>query len=411
MPAIWLPSSTPLAAICFSSRATVFSSVKRAQHARLAVVQQGVEQGDRADPVVALLGQVRGQHGGQRPAQAQPDDVDLGRAGDLTDDVQRLPRAVDEVVVQGGSAHGRLRIAVGDGEHGALVLDRPLQEAASRRQVHDVVLVDPRRAGQHRDRADLLGLRRVLDQLHQVVPEHDLAGGGGQVLPDPERPQVHLTRPAAVVDQVVDHVPGPGEHAGPARLQHPLERGRVGQQEVGRRERVEQEAGGQRGLGVVGRVAATRPPACRSPAGRRPGSPAGGRRRPGCRSTSGPRTACHPRAPGPAAPRPGPASGPWPPARPSPHWSRSAASRRPSRPAAGPPGRQHGQRGLAQARRIHRGEHVRLGSQHPRRRLRCLPRRFWYGHALHPPASAPSSASDATWRPRPPTTRTRLDRP
>ena len=36
---------------------------------------------------------------------------------------------------------------------------------------------------------------------------------------------------------------------------------------------------------------------------------------------------------------------------------------------ARPPGRptEHGQRGLAQARRIHRGEHVRLGSQHPGR--------------------------------------------
>jgi hypothetical protein len=28
VPAIWLPSSTPLSAICFSSRRTVFSSVK-----------------------------------------------------------------------------------------------------------------------------------------------------------------------------------------------------------------------------------------------------------------------------------------------------------------------------------------------------------------------------------------------
>ena len=58
------------------------------------------------------------------------------------------------MVVRG---HGRVRIAVADREHGAAVLHRPLDEAALRRQIHDVVLVDPRRAAQQRH---LVHLRR-----------------------------------------------------------------------------------------------------------------------------------------------------------------------------------------------------------------------------------------------------------
>ena len=251
VPAIWLPSRTPFSAICFSSRRHRLLVGEGAEDARLAVVEQGVEQRDRADPVVALLGEVGRQHGGQRAAEAQADDVDLGRAGDLGDDVERFPRAVDEVIVERHAAHGGVRVAVGDREHGPLVLYRPLQEAAAGRQVHDVVLVDPRRAGQHRDRTDLGRLRRVLDELHQVVLEHDLARGGGEVFADPERPGVDLARPAAVVEHVVDEVAGPGDQAGPAGLKRPLERGRIGQQEVRRRERVHQEAGRERGLGVV----------------------------------------------------------------------------------------------------------------------------------------------------------------
>src|SRR5215468_5784300 len=49
-----------------------------AEHPGLAVVEQGVEQRDRADTVVARLGQVGGEHRGHGAAEAQPDDVGLG---------------------------------------------------------------------------------------------------------------------------------------------------------------------------------------------------------------------------------------------------------------------------------------------------------------------------------------------
>ncbi len=216
---------------------------ERAEHARLAVVEQGVEQRDRAEPVVTGARQVGGEHPGERPAEAQPDDVDLRRPGDVGDDVQRGARAVDEVVVQGDVAHARARVAVGDREDRALVGDGPLQEAAAGGQVHDVVLVDPWRAGQHRDRPDLGSLRGVLDQFHQVVPEDHLAGGGGHVPADLEWPGVHLPRHPLVVAQVVKEVPGTGHDACPARLERALERRRVGGEVVRRGERREHQVG------------------------------------------------------------------------------------------------------------------------------------------------------------------------
>src|SRR5690242_21290836 len=44
-----------------------------------------------------------------------------------------------------------VRVAVADLEHRVAVPDRPLSEALPRREIHDVVLVDPRRAEQERD--------------------------------------------------------------------------------------------------------------------------------------------------------------------------------------------------------------------------------------------------------------------
>ena len=215
-----------------------------------AVVEQGVEQRQGLDSFLTGGGQMRGEHRGQRPAQAQPHDVGLLRAGDVGHDVERGAQPVVEVVLERDAAHRRPGVAPGDREHRALVLDRPLQEAAPGGQVHDVVLVDPRRAGQQRDRVHLLGLRRVLDQLHELVPEHDLALGGGQVLAERERTPVHLLRAALVVGQVVGEVARSGQHARAARLERPLERGRVGEQVVRRGKRVPEQAADEPGLAV-----------------------------------------------------------------------------------------------------------------------------------------------------------------
>jgi hypothetical protein len=83
-----------------------------------------------------------------------------------------------------------------------------------------------------------------------VVGEYHLARRDGQVLADGERGAVHLARAALVVGQVIEEVAAAGQQAPAGRIERPLERGRVGQQEVGRAQRVEQEAGRDPGLGV-----------------------------------------------------------------------------------------------------------------------------------------------------------------
>src|SRR5206468_9152800 len=106
----------------------------------VAEVDQGVQQGGGADPVLAGGGQVGQQHGGEGAAQAEPDDVHLLAPGDVGDDVERFQRAPEQVVVEGDVAHRLVGVPVADGEHRVAVGDGPLHEAAARRQVHDVVL-------------------------------------------------------------------------------------------------------------------------------------------------------------------------------------------------------------------------------------------------------------------------------
>ena len=220
------------------------------QRARLGVVQHRVQQGDRVDPVVAHLVQVGRGHHGQRPAQAEADEVDPLGAGDLADHVHRRPRALDQIVVHRGACHRRVRVAVADREHGPPVLHRPLDEAALRRQVHHVVLVDPRRTAQQRDLVHVLGLRHVLQDLDQIVAVDHFGRGGGQVAADLERARVHLPRAAVVVQHVVDEVAPPVQQAAAPGVQRPFQDGRVGRRKVGRRQRVVQER--ERQLGLAG---------------------------------------------------------------------------------------------------------------------------------------------------------------
>ena len=136
---------------------------------RLGEVHQRVEQRRRphahARPARPTAGGLVGQqHRGQRPAQAQADDVDRVGAGDVGDHVEGLVGAAQEVVVEGDVGHRPRhrcrRVAVADGEDGVALGHRVLGEAPARRQVHDVVLVDPRRAQQQRHLVHRLRGRR-----------------------------------------------------------------------------------------------------------------------------------------------------------------------------------------------------------------------------------------------------------
>ena len=71
-------------------------------------------------------------------------------------------------------------------EHGVAPLDEEADQRVGRGEVEDVVLHDPGRHDQDRLGQDRPGGRRVLDQLTQPVPEHDLAGRDGHRLADHE---------------------------------------------------------------------------------------------------------------------------------------------------------------------------------------------------------------------------------
>ena len=187
---------------------------------------------------VARLGEVGEQHRRQRAADAEPHDVRLGRAGDLPDDRKRRLRPVEEVVLQRDVPQGRIRVAVADCKHGVAMRDSPLDEAPPGGEIHDVVLVDPRRTAEQGDLEDGLRLRRVLDQLHQLVAEDDLAGRAGQVLTDGERREINLTRHPAVGGEVLEEVAEAADEARPAGLEGPLEGGWVAPEIVARCERV-----------------------------------------------------------------------------------------------------------------------------------------------------------------------------
>ena len=133
------------------------------------------------DSLVLLRRHVREHGREQRAAEAIAERVDLLLAGRLLDRVERRERAFDQVVLEvlvrelGVGVHPR------DDEHRHPLLDRPLDQRVLFAQVEDVVLVDPRRHDEQRPLRHLLRRRLVLDQLHQVVLEDDLAGRGRDV--------------------------------------------------------------------------------------------------------------------------------------------------------------------------------------------------------------------------------------
>ena len=120
---------------------------------------------------------------------------------------------MDVVVAHGHVLHRLVRIAVRDHEHGAAVTHRPFDQAALRREIENVVLVDPRRCRQNRNLVHLLGLRDVLDQLDQIVAVDDLARGRRKIVTDGERIHVDLHRPPTPIGEVVEREPRAAQQA------------------------------------------------------------------------------------------------------------------------------------------------------------------------------------------------------
>ncbi len=154
--------------------------------AGLGEVHLGREHGRRLEALVADAGQVAERHADQRAADAVAEAVHLVLAGGGLDGIQRRDDALGQVVVEFLVGQRLVRVHPGDDEHRVAPGHGPAHQRLLRRQVQDVVLVDPRRHHEDRRAVHLLGRRLVLDQLDQVVLEHHLARRRGQVPPQLE---------------------------------------------------------------------------------------------------------------------------------------------------------------------------------------------------------------------------------
>ena len=130
--------------------------------------------------------------GEQRAADAVADRVHLGFAGCLLDRVERRIDALMHVVLEGLQREARVRVHPACDEDRVALVEAPLHQRLLGAEIEDVVLVDPGRVDDEGALVDLSRRRLVLDELHQVVLEDDLAGRGRDVLAETEGGHVRL---------------------------------------------------------------------------------------------------------------------------------------------------------------------------------------------------------------------------
>ena len=132
-----------------------------------------------------------------------------------------------------------VRIDPGDHEDGQPLVHHPFDQGFVGREVEHVELVDPGRHQQHRNPQHRIARRRVLDELHQFVLEHDLAGRQREVAADLELARVGLAQfqlAVAGLDVLGQHLHAAHE-VFPVRRQRLAQHFRVGENEIGGRDR------------------------------------------------------------------------------------------------------------------------------------------------------------------------------
>ena len=205
---------------------------QRGRGAGLGVVQHGDQQGERGQPVLPPgRGQVRRGNAGDDAARADAGDGRAVRPGDPPGGVHRLQDRGDVRVHSPVRVPG-IRVPPGDHEHLLALPDEVFDQAAARRQVQRVVLVDRRRHDQQRDLPDLVGRRRVLDQLEHLGPQHHGAGGGGDVPSHLESGGVHHRRDMRCARHVSQQVSAAPQQAQAGGVDRGLRRRRVQQRHI-----------------------------------------------------------------------------------------------------------------------------------------------------------------------------------
>ena len=161
--------------------------------------------------------------------------ADRPRRLDPVDDRLDVGVEVEAVVLGPGVDPGQVEDLVA-------AVQQVLDEAAAGREVRQVVLVDERRDDQQRLGVDPRRARPVLDQLHGRRAMDDRPGRRGQVLAELEVGRLGAGGQARRAAHVVHEPARARDEAPPAGVDDRLERGRVREREVGRRQRRDEVA-------------------------------------------------------------------------------------------------------------------------------------------------------------------------
>ncbi len=226
--------------------------------ADLLEIEQGRQEGGGLDPRIALGGEPGERRADQDAADAKAQHAHLALAGGLLDRIEGRQRPVQHVVLEILVGQLLARIDPGDHEHRQTLVDAPFDQAVPGLQVEHVELVDPGRHDQQRPAMDLLGAGRILDQLDQLVLEHDLAGRGAHVPADLERLRIRHgdLQTALATLQVVQQMLQALDQVAALRLPGLAQHGRIGQREIAGCGRADELAGIEVDLAPVARLEA-----------------------------------------------------------------------------------------------------------------------------------------------------------
>ena len=188
---------------------------------------------------VAFRGHPGERHRQHRPADAIADRGDVARPCRLLDRAERGQHSFVKIVREPLVGVARIRIDPGDHEDRQALIDHPAHVALRGIEIKNVELVDPWRHDQHRSRKDLRRRRRILQQLDEIVAEHDLARRRRHVAPEFEFCAVGLAQAQLAMTRlyVCRQKSETADKVLAVALHRRLQQFRIGQQEIRRRRR------------------------------------------------------------------------------------------------------------------------------------------------------------------------------
>ena len=187
---------------------------------------------DRGQPVIPVARYRRGGDRHQRAAQTVAQPMHPRRAADRAGRLQRRHHALCAVIVKAQIAIRRVRVLPRDAEHREPLPHQPADQRVFRRQIKDIVFHDPGRHDQDRHAVHLIGRGRILDQLDQVIAEHDRAGGDRHAFAGAE---IGVDAVVAALDlgrDILGQIAHAAQQVRPPRLDRAVQHLRVGRQKV-----------------------------------------------------------------------------------------------------------------------------------------------------------------------------------